>query len=402
MTSPTPLSTTRLSSALPPPEVMGRTRLIFLALSLAGVAAAVAGAMTSPHDMWANWLLVSYFILTLGLGGLCFIAIEYASGSTWSIAIRRVPEAMTRVIPIAAIAILIAIVMRPELYPWTSGHFGGSAESELAFKRAWLEWRLFLARAVGYAVIWSIFAWAIPRQSRLQDAGDAPGRTITSRRLSLAFLVLFAVTFSLAAFDWIMSMEPGWFSTIFAVYNFAGLFLSALAAIIVLTVWLERRAMAGVVNDSHIHDLAKLFFAMSTFWMYIWFSQYMLIWYADMPEETVYFVPRMQGGWLVLMIANLVLNWAIPFLVLMRRRAKLNRRVLVTVASIVLVGRWLDLYLMILPHITGDTPRIGLSAIGLAAGGFGLCALALTSALRAAPVVPVGDPHLSQSLHYHS
>src|SRR5262245_31854591 len=168
--------------------------------------------------MWANWLLVSYYVLTLGLGGLCFVAIEYASGSTWSIAVRRIPEALSRVIPAAAVAVVVAMLMRPQLYPWTAGNFGGTSESDLTFKHSWLEWRLFLARAAVFAVVWSLFAWGIARQSRLQDAGTAPGRTITIRRLSLAFLVIFALTFSLAAFDWIMSMEPGWFSTMFAVY----------------------------------------------------------------------------------------------------------------------------------------------------------------------------------------
>jgi hypothetical protein len=384
------------------PALAGRTRLIFLALAVAGIVAAGVGALTSPHDMWANLLLVGYYAVTLGLGGLFFIAVEYASGSTWSIAIRRIPEAMTRLIPAGAVVIFAVLVTRPELYPWTSGNFGGTAESALDFKQAWLNRPLFLARAAGYAAIWTFFAWAIPRQSRLQDSGGQATRTYTNRKLSLAFLVLFALTFSLAAFDWIMSMEPGWFSTIFAVYNFAGLFLSTLAAIVVLTIWLERGTMAGVITDSHVHDLGKLFFGMSTFWMYIWFSQYMLIWYANIPEETTYFVDRMHGGWLNLLILNVILNWAVPFLVLMRKRAKLNRRVLLSVALTVLVGRWLDLYLMIFPYVTGASPRIGPFELGLAAGGIGLCGLALTAALRAAPVVAVGDPQLSQSLQYHS
>jgi hypothetical protein len=376
--------------------------LTYLVFTVAGIVAAGVGAMRSPHDLWANVLLVGYYALTIGLGGIFFIAIEYATGSTWSIAFRRIPEAMTRLIPAAGALVLAVLVMRPELYPWMSGNFGGTAESVLDFKQAWLDRELFLARAAGFIALWTIFAWAMTRQSRLQDADREAERTHTNRKLSMAFLVLFALTFSVAAFDWIMSMEPGWFSTIFAVYNFAGLFLATLATIVVLAIWLERGALAGVVTDSHIHDLAKLLFGMSTFWMYIWFSQYMLIWYANIPEETTYFVARTHGGWLNLLILNVVLNWGVPFLALMRRREKLNRRVLISVASIVLVGRWLDLYLMIFPYITGDTPHIGVSELGLAAGGIGLSAFTLTAALRAAPMVPAGDPEYSESVRYHS
>jgi hypothetical protein len=380
-----------------------RARLICIALSALGLATAAVGVVRSPSHMWANWLLVSFYVLTLGLGALCFVAIEYASGSTWSIAIRRVPEALIAVIPAAAVAVGIALVIEPQLYPWTSGHFGGTGESELTFKHWWLQWPFFLGRAGFYVLLWSLLGRAIIRQSRLQDRSGDAHRTIANRHLSAAALVLFGLTFSLASFDWIMSLEPGWFSTIFAIYNFSGLFLAALAAIIVVTIWLERRGvLMGSLTDSHIHDLGKLFFAMSTFWAYIWFSQYMLIWYADIPEETVYFVERTHGWWLGLFILNVVLNWGVPFVVLMPRNAKKDRRVLGTVAVMVLVGRWLDLYLMILPSVVGRVPRFGLFEIGLAAGALGLSALAITSALRAAPLVPIGDPHLSQSLSYHS
>ena len=384
-----------------PIEVSGRLRSTLMALAAIGLVTAVAGAGLAPQRMWANWLLVSYYALTLSLGGLCFVAIHYATGGTWGVAFRRVPEALAALLPVTAIAVGVVLVARPQLYLWTGGDYGAGAGSALAFKRAWLDWPFFLARAVIYGSVWAVFAWAIRRESRLQDGGAALARRAANRRLSAAFLVVFAVTFSLATFDWIMSLEPAWYSTVFAVYQFAGLFLAGLAAITLLVIWLERTGpLAGVVTDSHLHDLGKLVFAFSTFWAYIWFCQYMLIWYANIPEETTYFVARTHGGWLVAFVGTAVLNWGVPFVVLLPRAAKRNRRVLAAVALVVLAGRWLDLYLMILPPFTGGSPAIGVWEIGLLAGGAGLFGLGLLGALRAAPMVPAGDPDLAASLHY--
>ena len=386
-----------------PVELSPRMRGTLLALAAAGAVAVVAGAFVDPARMWANWLLVSYYALTLALGGMCFVAIHYATGATWAVALRRLPEAMAGVLPFTVIAVAVVLVARPQLYPWTSGDFGAEhAESALAFKHAWLNWPFFLVRAVVYGVAWSLFAWAIRRHSRLQDTGGDVSRTFANRRLSIAFLVVFGLTFSLASFDWVMSLEPAWYSTIFGVYNFAGLFTATLSAIILVAIWLERTGpLAGIVNDNHFHDLGKLLFAFCTFWAYIWFSQYMLIWYANIPEETSYYIARTHGGWNVLFWLNVVLNWALPFAVLLSREAKRNRSIVGGVAAIVLLGRWIDLYLMIMPPVVGEHPHIGLWEIGLLAGGAGLFGFALTRALRDAPIVPAGDPHLAASLHYH-
>jgi hypothetical protein len=386
-----------------PVRLSSTARLTLVALTATGAVAAIAGAAIEPHRMWANWLLVSYYALTLALGGLCFVAIHYASGATWAVAVRRVPEALAGVVPFAALGMAVVLIARPELYPWTAGDFGPAAGGTLTFKRAWLDWPFFLARAVIYATLWTVFALAILHQSRRQDHGEDGGRSMTNRRLSGAFLAIFGVTFSLASFDWIMSLEPGWYSTIFGVYQFAGLFLSALAAVVLLALWLERIGpLAGVLHDDHLHDLGKLVFAFSTFWAYIWFSQYMLIWYANIPEETTYFVARTHGLWFALFVVNVALNWIVPFAVLIRRDAKRNRRVLAAVAASVLVGRWIDLYLMILPPIVGERAMPGLSELGMFAGGAGLFGLLLAHTLQAAPIIPAGDPDLASSLQYES
>ena len=388
------------SHVQPPVELSGRAQAVLRGLAAVGAVAAAAGAFLAPDRMWANWLLVSYYALGLGLGGLCLVAIHYATGATWSVAVRRIPEAMAGTIPLAVAALAVVFIARPGIYPRSAG-FGMEAGASLGFKRAWLSWPFFGARAAMYAAIWILFALAIRRRSRRQDEDGDARWTRANVRLSAAFLVLFAITFSLASFDWIMSLEPAWYSTIFGVYNFAGVIVAGLARTIIVAVWLERAGpLHHILTDEHLHNLGKLLFAFSTFWMYIWFSQYMLIWYTDIPEETAYFLRRLQGAWGWLFLLNIVLNWVVPFLILLRRDTKRWRLVLVRVSVVVLVGHWLDLYLMILPAVVGSTPRPGIWELGLAAGGAGFFGLALVQVLRAAPSVPLRDPQLFESLHY--
>jgi hypothetical protein len=251
-----------------------------------------------------------------------------------------------------------------------------------------------------YSGVWILFTLAILTRSRRQDHDGSERWTRENSRLSAAFLVVFGVTFTLASFDWLMSLEHHWVSTIFAVYNFAGLFQSGLAAIILVALWLERQGpLNNVLTEGHLHDLGKLLFAFSVFWAYIWLSQYMLIWYTNIPEESSYFVRRTHDGLLTLSIVNIVLNWVIPFLVLLRRDAKRHRQTLAGVAIVVLLGRWVDLYLMVVPGVD-QSPTIGFWEIGLLPGAAGAFGLALVAALRRAPAVPIADPDLVESLQY--
>jgi hypothetical protein len=373
----------------------GRT---LVGLAAAGGLIAAIGAVLAPDRMWASWLVVSYIAVGLGLAGLCFVAIHYTSGAGWSVAVRRVAEALAGTLPFSVVLVMVVLIARPQLYPWSTG---GAAGPGLAFKIFWLSRPFFLARAALYAAVWLAFALAIRRNSRRQDADGNPRWTSANVRLSAAFLALFAATSTLASVDWIMSLEPLWYSTIFGVYNFAGLFLSGLAAIIVVALWLERGGpLQNVLNEDHLHDLGKLLFGFSTFWMYIWFSQYLLIWYTNIPEETSYFVRRTHGAWLVLFLGNVVLNWVGPFAILLRRDTKRQRKTLQWVAIMVLFGRWVDVYLMVFPAIVGELPRIGLWELGLAAAGIGGFGLVLARVLGGAPAVPVADPQLPDSLQY--
>jgi hypothetical protein len=331
------------------------------------------------------------------LAGTVFIALTNVIGAAWSVAFRRVPEAMTAILPFGAVSLFVAFLFHPALYPWVAEH-----GKLTGFRHLWLDYRFFLVRALLYVGAWLWFSYAIVRNSRLQDVDGNADHSVRNSRLSAAFLVVFAITFWLASFDWIMSLEPEWSSTMFGIYNFAGMFSGGIAMITLLVIWLERLGpLSGVVTEEHLHDLGKMLFAFSTFWMYIWFSQYMLIWYAHLPDETVYFAQRLHGNWQPLFILNLFLNWVVPFVILMNRPAKRSPSVLAKVALVVLLGRWLDLYLMIMPPVDGRWPRIGVWEIGTIAGGVALFLTVFARAFRRESAVPIRDPNLLESMHYH-
>jgi len=365
-----------------------------------GALTLVLGLIGQPQRLWPNLLLLTFYLLTVSLAGVVFIALQYVTGAHWAVALRRVPEAMAKLIPLGGAGLLAILLAHPALYSWTFPA-ANRGESVPAFRRWWLSLPFFRGRAIVFLLLWTLFAVALVRGSTRQDTDGAARHTRTNSRLSAIFIVLFAFSFWLATYDWIMSLEPRWYSTIFASYNFAGLFLAGLAALTLLVVWLRQRN-ALVVTDAHLHDLGKLLFAFSTFWMYLWFSQYMLIWYANIPEETIYFVERLHGYWGSLFVLDMVLNWVGPFFALLPRRNKQNPGVLVKVCVVLLAGRWLDLYLMIMPSFAGPRPHIGAMEIGLVAGGVGLFLLAFLSTLRQAPLVPMKDPFFEESLHYHA
>lgn len=368
-------------------------------LAVVGGLAFVVGLFIAPALTWANLLLISYYLLGLGLGGIALVAMQYVSGASWGVALRRMPESLGALIPAASIGVLAVLLVYPALYLWTE-HTSESTDPFMAFKHMWLNRPFFLIRAVIYVALWIYFARAIVRNSVRQDEDGKVGHTYTNRRLSGGFLVVFGITCWLSSVDWIMSLEPEWYSTIFGVYQFSGQFLSSLAAVAVLVVWLgEQGALRGILSHDHLHDLGKLLFSFSSFWMYIWFSQYMLIWYVNIPEETSHFIRRQQGGWWALFYLNVLLNWAVPFLVLMPSWTKRNPRILLAVAVVILIGRWIDLYLVIVPTLgQGPLQNFGIVEFGLAAGAVGFFLLVVFRALQRYSLVPINDPLLVESL----
>jgi hypothetical protein len=377
---------------------------VALALVMAGAAAVGVGLRSEPSRVWTDLLVTGFYFLALALAGLVFLAIQYLAGAGWWTAVRRIPEALMTLVPLAALPMLAVWLGRRALYPWTRPEVM-AAEPAVAAKAAYLNEPFFLIRMVLFLGVWSLFAVLLRRASLAQDTQDGRPALDHHRRmvrLSALFIVVFAVTFSLASFDWLMSLDPLWTSTLFAVYIFAGLFLEGIAAVALIVVRLRREGpLAGIVNGSHLHDLGKFLFAFSIFWAYIWVCQYLLIWYGNISEEIPYYVIRTRGAWLPLFVLTPVLNWLLPFLVLLSRAAKRNPRVLAGAAAVILAGRWLDLYMIVAPAVL-PAPRLGPLELLITAGYAGLFFLAGTRILGRAPLLARNDPFLPESLRHHA
>ncbi len=372
------------------------TTTLFKWLAVVGAASFVLGLLFAPQRAWSSFLLVNIGLLGMGLGAALFITLQYVCGAHWAVAIRRVPEAMCGILPWAAIGILLTLIAGKSLFPWTSEHPHG-------MKGIILDYTFVVARAVVLLGLWLWLVKAIVARSRLQDQTASVELSASNKRLSAVFLVVFGLTFWMASFDWVMSLEPEWFSTMYGVYHFAGLFLGALAAITLLVIWLQHVGpLRDVLTHEHLHDLGKLLFGFSTFWMYIWFSEYMLIWYANFPEETGHFIRRQTGAWGPLFVANMCVTWLIPFFALLPKPAKRSPSMLVKVSCLILVGRWLDLYLLIYPSTVGsESVTFGIWELGMAVGAPGLFMLIFVRRFRSAAPVPIADPMLEASLHHH-
>jgi hypothetical protein len=247
--------------------------------------------------------------------------------------------------------------------------------------------------------IWIALVLQLRRISLRQDRDSSPIHHRRLVRYSAIFAVVFAISFSVMSVDWLMAIDPRWSSTIFAVYVFAGLFVSGLAALTLVVLALRAGPLRTIVSDGHLHDLGLLLFAFSTFWAYIWLSQYLLIWYGNLPDEITHYLRRTSGAWQPLFLLNPIVNWIAPFLLLIRWHAKHNARVLILVCLLLMFGHWLDLYLLIMPDLF-QAPVFGLPEALIPLGYFALFACLTSRALARAPLMPVHDPFLEESLHH--
>jgi len=376
------------------------SRILLWSMTVAG-AVTLLGIFIAPRRTWPNVLIAAMYFIGLGLAGMLFLAFHYITTAGWSVCLKRIAEAMASTLPAGAALVGVMLFGIGTLYDWSHADVVAS-HPVLQGKSGWLSPPFFIGRAIVILAIWMLFYRALVRLSRRQDSTGGIAANRSSTALSACFLAVFAVTFSVASFDWLMSLQAEWYSTVFAGYHFAGAFVSGLAMIAIIAIVLRRRGdLEGVVTGHHLHDLGKMTLGFSTFWIYLWFCQYMLIWYGNLPEEVTYYVDRHAGAWAVLSTASLLANWAIPFLVLLPRPAKHDESRLLRICALLLVGHWLDLYLMVQPVFEPGAPVLGLWEIAPIVGAAALFVVFLRRGLAAASLVPVGDPYLEESLHHH-
>ncbi len=373
--------------------ISSREQTVLGAIFLIGLGAAY---LLGDH-FWQSYLVNSLFVLTIALGAAIFVTVHHISNAGWTSVLRRVPEAMMSYLPLGAVSLLMIFFGRHQIYEWTNTRYADHGAS-FAFKDAWLETPFFFFRMVLFLAIWIWLLYVIRKASFQQDADGVIAHSDKAKRYSAIFLVVFGITYSLAAFDWIMSVEPLFYSTIFAFYVIAGTLLAGVAAITLFVIVLQSRGLLTEVGDKQMHKLGVTVLGFATFWAYIWISQYLLIYYANLPEETIYFVRRTSGrGWFAFFIVNLLLNWVIPFVMLLQRKVKSKRNWMVAACVIVLIGHWIDFYVMILPAFS-ETPSIGIADITLLAAFTALFVAAFARSLTSGNLIPVKDPYLAESI----
>ncbi len=386
-----------------PLSISTGVRALFGLLIVIGAVTFSLEVSSDPTRAYAAWLQNFWVFLCLGLAGTFFSAIHYLVGATWSVAVRRIADAFSSFVPMALVLFVVVAVGIPHLYLWSSPAAIQGVGAKLIAKGGYLAPNFFILRSVFFLALWSFFSWFFVRNSTRQDETRDPALTRKNLKLSAAFIVTFALTFTLATFDWLMSLEPTWYSTIFGVYGWAGLWESGLAGIAIVTVILRRQgALQGVIGRAHYYDLGKLVFAFAVFWTYIAFSQFMLIWYANLPEEIEWMIHRIYTGWGAVIIAVAVLKWVIPFFVLMPQKMKENEIVLLAVCAGVILGQWLDAYWLIYPAFSPERAVLSWNEIGVALGFLGLFGWRVQSFLSRHPVAPHGDPDFPASVRFHA
>ncbi|MEQ8908302.1 MAG: quinol:cytochrome C oxidoreductase [Vicingaceae bacterium] len=388
-----------------------KARITFSILMLIGVIASVYGFMNddTPHHnrFWANLLVNGFFYFAISLGALFFLALQYATEASYMVVLKRVIEGISQFIYIGAAVLILVFLggtlhwhhiyhwMDPEVYNPDSSHY----DAIIAGKAAYLNQPFFWIRTLVYLGVWCYFAYLFRKRSLLEDQQGGTKIHFKNMTYAAIFLVFFAFTSSTASWDWIMSIDTHWFSTLFGWYVFSGMWVSFMIFFVLIAIYLKGKGYLPQVNKSHIHDAGKWMFAISFLWTYLWFSQFMLIWYSNIPEEVTYYITRIQDfKWLFFGV--FFTNFIFPMVILMARDAKRQIGYLIFVGILIFIGHWLDVYLMVIPGSVGHM-HFGFMEIGMFLGFLGLFMYTVFNAFSKAPLTVESHPYLEESKHLH-
>ncbi|MBU2940079.1 quinol:cytochrome C oxidoreductase [Lacinutrix sp. C3R15] len=353
---------------------------------------------------WAALYVAAFFFMMIALGVLAFYAVQWASQSGWSPVLFRVMEGITAyLLPGALIVLAIAVasgtIGHYNIFVWMDPEVVAH-DKLIQGKSGWLNTWGFAIRGLIFIAGWVLYRQFSRKFSIAQDNANDNKNFKKTFRISAAFLVFFLYTESMMSWDWIMSVDPHWFSTLFGWYVLAGMMVCGITVIAFISLYLKSKGYLELVNDSHLHDLAKFMFGFSIFWAYLWFSQFMLIWYANIPEEVTYFVTRINDYRLPF-FGMLVLNLVFPFLVLMNSDYKRIPWFVVMAGIVILIGHYIDIFNMIMPATVGDRWFIGIPELGALSLFAGLFIYVVFNALTKAPLLAKRNPFVKESEHFH-
>ena len=377
---------------------------ISLLAAVVGLLALIGAWLVDPTRTAFAYLAAFVTCLSTCLGALIFLAIVHTMNAKWPVALRRLVEALVMPLGLLLLAFIPIALSTDLLYPWAWPHdaLPHHLVELLEAKQPYFELEFFWIRAAFYFVCWLAVAVLLVRWSTRQDRGPDGSLRIKQRTLSALSLPLLALTLTFASFDWVMSLDPAWVSTMFGVYVFAGGFVAALGVLTIVTTIAQRRGhMQGLLRPSHYYALGRLLLAFVVFWAYITFFQFMLIWIVNKPEEVAWYLERSEQGWQWVALAIIGLHFVVPFLSLLSYRIKWRPRALSSVAAVIVLAHWLEVHWMIVPAADSSAVVhwVDLAALLLLAGA--CTALALWR-LRGRPAAPRWDPALPKGVSYDS
>jgi hypothetical protein len=392
------MSATTLHEAArrPMPERVNRWGWILLAL---GVLVAAAAYALETERAYFSSIVLLLFVASLAGGSLFLVALEYIAGAVWSVPMRRVSEFLTGLVPLLPLLALPVLLQPGHVFHWAH-HGATETDSLLAAKEPYLNTGFFTVRFVAVVLLWLLFAWLFVRNSTRQDTTGDPALTTWNIRLSAAFMPVFALSLTVLAVDWGMSLDPHWFSTIYGVYYFSGTVLAALAGATYVIVRFHETGYFSQLRRDHFYSLGALMFVFVNFWAYIAFSQFLLIWYADLPEETFWFIHRWEGGWEWFSMFLILVHFLVPYFVLLSQDAKMDPRRLKFMALWILGAHWVDLYWLVMPSF-GKTLSFSPADLAVPLIVSGLVILMLAFKMKRHNLIPVGDPKLTRGLEFH-
>lgn len=364
-----------------------------------GLIALVLGLFKNPERMWTSYLVAFFYFASLGVGAMFFLAVSYASKAGWHTAIKRLAESFTSFLPYMVVGSIILLFGFSHLYPWDDP---AQAHRLTGGKAIYLHPMFVTVRLLIFGLGCLAFKHILVGNSIKQDQNGDVKYTEKNISTSIGFIAFFAIFFTMFSLDLLMSLLPSWYSTIYGIYMFAGMFQSTFALLaIVVVCFKDSKWVSGYITVEHQHDVGKFMKGFTIFWAYIAFSQFMLIWYANIPEETEFYLMRSHSGWLTVSFALLIFRFIVPFLALLPREAKRNDANLVAVSVLVLIMQYVDIYWQVYPNFNEGSPQFGFYEIALFVGFAGVFAMGVTKFLAKHNVVAIKDPRMHESVSHH-